>query len=282
MSNIISGKKLLLGVKNKTFMENGSEKNCEGIKYDFRLGGRILKACYDRPIEFSELSASEKSNLVVAPGEVVFVMTEERLSLPRNVFCQLSNKRKIGHGGIVVLGGLTVDPLYKGRLIFGLFNVSSKNYPLKPGRKIIAGVFHEITNDGADIPIPESVEDFPDDLQDMISKYEPFSTVGVTEDVRCIRLELDNIKRKLDSEDKWKEDFKKGLDGISERLSDLAIRLDKENDNRNKEEEKINNKLNLYGSRLNFFRGIGVAVIFLVAGVILPLLVLLMAGVLKI
>ena len=58
----------------------------------------------------------------VEPGEVVFVLTEERLDLPRNMIAVLSQKRKLFNQGIQVLGGFCIDPLYRGKLLVGLYN----------------------------------------------------------------------------------------------------------------------------------------------------------------
>ena len=272
MSNIISGQELLHSIKNRIFMENGKEDNCEGIKYDFRLGDRILKAAFKRPINFSDLSNIERGNCEIAPGEVVFVMTEEKLTLPADVFCQLSNKRKIGHGGIILLGGLTIDPSYNGRLIFGLYNISCRPYPIKPGKKLVAGVFYKIANDNHDIPIPESMEDFPDDLVDMISKYEPFSPSNVSGDIQAIRCELDIIKGKLDKDEEWKKDFKDGLTDVTEKLDEIADKLSKEVTARQTSDTKLDRKLDV-------LKGIGLVLGGLIGGGLVSILVMWIAGV---
>lgn len=71
-------------VKNNQIITNGTVENCEEIKYDFRLGENILKSSFRRSVKFSELTVEEKSKCSIAPGEVVFVVTEEKLNLPNN------------------------------------------------------------------------------------------------------------------------------------------------------------------------------------------------------
>ena len=178
MIDILSHKEIVNAIENNEIIQNGKTENCEEIKYDFRLGEKILKAYFRQPIVYSSLTAEEQRKCEIAPGEVVFVMTEEKLSLPQNIFCQLSNKRKIGHGGIVVLGGLMIDPNYQGNLIFGLYNVSSVPYLLKPGKKLVAGIFYKTDECANNDFVPDPMEDFPEELVDSMAKYQPFFPNG--------------------------------------------------------------------------------------------------------
>ena len=126
MAKTITGEQLRAAVDAQSFIKGGDRSSAEGVKYDFRIGTRVLKASVGQPIEM--LSIPEQDRFV-EPGEVVFVLTEERLDLPRNMIAILSQKRKLSHQGIQVLGGFCVDPLYRGRLLVGLYNFSSRRFP---------------------------------------------------------------------------------------------------------------------------------------------------------
>lgn len=101
-------------------IENGAANCVEGIKYDFRLGWNVLLPG-SRPVDVRNLDEIEKTKIIVPPGSVAFVLTEERINLPKNMKAELSLKRKMGHAGILVLGGFCVDPGYRGRLLFVSF-----------------------------------------------------------------------------------------------------------------------------------------------------------------
>lgn len=100
------------------FVEDGTEENVEGIKYDFTFGNRFLKAHFTVPKDYDNLSSDDLQHAFVEPGEVVFVLSKEKLKLPNNIYIQLSPKRSLAHDGIELLGELTVDPLYEGCLVF--------------------------------------------------------------------------------------------------------------------------------------------------------------------
>ena len=276
MFEVLSSAELKAAIESHKIIENGVVENCEEIKYDFRLGEKILKAEFKKPIVYSELSAVEKARCEIAPGEVVFVMTEEKLSLPDNVFCQLSNKRKIGHGGIVVLGGLMIDPQYKGRLIFGLYNVSSVPYPLKPGKKLVAGIFYKTDGIGTGSTfIPEEMDDFPDDLVDSMSKYQPFSASNATIQLELLQKRLILLEDKLSSDSEWKDTFKKGLSDVSTKLEDIANQLSTEINNRQSGQSQLEKKMAT-------LKGIGLVLSGLLGGGLVSLLVMWIAGILQI
>lgn len=227
MNSIIFENELITAVKEATFIKNGSVENCEGLKYDFRVSKRVLRADFIRPLEFSDANAEEQEKLVIEPGEVAFVITEESLELPNNIFCQLSAKRKLSHGGIIILGGFTVDPQYKGKLVFGLYNISSRRYPIIPGKKLVAGIFYKIDkNEAATFSKnPEPLYDFPDDLLAMIKEYKPITNTAIesfSANIDRLQADVRDIRTQLDNDRTWKEDFKHGLDKNSEQIHQIS------------------------------------------------------------
>src|SRR5437867_7125419 len=101
MPTLITGSELRAAVEKQTFIKNGRAGNAEDVKYDFRLSGEILKAKFGRPIDASQMSLVERTELVVEPGEVVFVLSVERLDLPVDMLAQLSPKRKMSQAGVL-------------------------------------------------------------------------------------------------------------------------------------------------------------------------------------
>jgi dUTPase len=157
------------------FIKNGKLENIDGIKYDFCLSPEILKAKFKQPINAASLPDTMKKELVIEPGEVVFVLTQETVSLPDNVMAILIPKRKLSHDGIMILGGLSIDPLYEGRLLIGLYNLSSTQYPIIPGRKLIGAHFYVLSEEEKDgVTRPEmKIHGFPDELIRLMQSYKP-------------------------------------------------------------------------------------------------------------
>lgn len=230
MPRMITGEVLRRSIDKSDFLQYGDSTCAEGVKYDFRMSSRILKASFGRPIDISELSAAERATLFVEPGEMVFVLSEERLRLPRNMMAELSPKRKVSHAGVLAIGGFCIDPKYEGRLIIGLFNFSSTRFPLIPGKKVIAATFYELAPEEiGEFPDPgPPVDDFPDELIQIMQRYVPVSVASLHESFERLRLELDALRNEMRSHDEWYRRFEQSLDRHDKQIGDLINGLSSE------------------------------------------------------
>ena len=176
------------------------------------------------------LTVDQRNKATVDPGEVVFVLSQERISLPRDMYIQLSPKRSLSQDGIELLGGLTVDPGYNGYLVFGLKNVAGKPYKLHVGTKIVGANFFRLSEgeEVEDDNVPDSIEDFPQRLQELIDRYEPVNPQNLAE-------ELGNLKKAFeDSHGRLTEDvkyLKNQVDKFAQELACEAIKREQENRN---------------------------------------------------
>lgn len=244
MSKILTANDLKNAIEKQTFIQDGSKECAEGIKYDFRLGTRFLKAYFGRPIDFSEIkSAEEMKKAVVEPGEVVFVLSRERISLPNNVYIQLNPKRSLSQDGIELLGGLTVDPGYEGRLVFGLRNVAGKSYVLRADTKIVGAHFFELTPEeiASEEMKPSTIEDFPQRLQELIEKYEPVNPQNLAEELRNLKLSFDEKQKQLATD----------VNILKNQVDAFSKELIAESTKRELETKQLNDKLTDVSSKLD-------------------------------
>ena len=224
MSIIISGDTLKARIRNSELIEFGREQNCKGLKYDLVFSGRYLKAKLRSPVEYKEIPVAErKDNAVVKPGEVIFIITEEIFNLPQNYYAQLTPKRNMAELGINVNGALFVDPGYHGKLVFGLYNFSSEDFALQPGKTFAAAVIYELEDqeifeyDSGKQPKP--IMDFSPELINTIAKCEP---VGFTELARVLQDTIRDIgvlRQQVDTTELWKKNVQQLIDNISQENS---------------------------------------------------------------
>ena len=236
MATILSEDELRKIVGNAQFIENGTEENVEGIKYDFKFGNRFLKAHFVVPRNYTELLNDELQYAIVEPGEVVFVLSMEKLKLPKDIYIQLSPKRSLAHDGIELLGGLTVDPAYEGYLVFGLYNVSGTPFKLKPGIKLVGANFYKLSEN--EIPTgavkkPNSVFDFPERLQELIGKYKPVNPQTISEELKKLQSAFN------DSQDKINDN----MQNINQAISDMHKQLTEEISKREQESIRVSAQL---------------------------------------
>lgn len=271
MPTLITGSELRVAVEQQTFIKNGRPGNAEDIKYDFRLSGEILKAKFGRPIDATQMSLIERTELVVEPGEVVFVLSIERLELPVDMVAQLSPKRKMSQSGVLTLGGLTVDPGYSGRLLVGLLNFSSTPFVLQPQRKLIAATFYRLSaEEKKDIRgTAERLEDFPDELVDVMQKYKPVGSKFVMDALERMQGDIKRIWEDLKQRDEWKE----RLDRHDSQIEQLLKGLKEEKDARERGEDRFSKAIEDLTKTFHVVKGGAIAVYGLLAIVLIPLLI---------
>jgi len=245
LANAITGETLLRAVNTQTFIKNGDPACAEGVKYDFRMGSHVLKAKFGRSMDMDKMAEDQKADMVIDPGEVVFVLTEETLELPDNVMAQLSPKRKLSHDGILVLGGFCIDPLYSGKLLVGLYNFSSSRFILEPRRKLIAAIFYELqeTEKGLFKKPEASVMDFPRELVRLISSYQPVNIQGLRDDIGSLEVQLSNLRSEMTTDKEWKRDFQNKLELQATNIDKLLRGLDEEKEIRINAEKAITEQI---------------------------------------
>ena len=276
MSKVISGKRLKEAIINNELLSGGDVSNCDGIKYDFRLDECILKPKFGIPVNYSSFPVEKQgTELVVSPGEMVFVMSKETLNLPENVFSQLSPRRRMTEFGIVTLGGLAIDPGYSGKLLFGLYNISSENFKLVPNAKLVGAVFYELENDEllADYIPPKAIDGYSSSLVEKIAKYQPVGITTLEEAVKEIEKQLEIFKKGLSQNtdaveelEKLMRQTSKNIDRISEDVSTLSESLKLEVAARKSISKEVDTKIATLKGALWLATAIGATVATLLIG----------------
>ena len=244
--DLITGKKLSDLIKKGEIIQNAKLENCEGIKYDLRISDRLLSGDYSSGVTISQLEYKEQKQLHVEPGELVFLLTKEIIDLPENMIAMITFKRKMNHEGVLVLGGSVVDPLYNGRLLFGLYNFASEPFPIKPGKKITSIMFYQLSTNELDKFIkPEvRIDEFPDELLRNMAKYKPTGQQQLDQQIKDIKSTLDKLQDEFKQNERWIERFEDLVNKQTENVSNNAKQIDKlreslaEESNNRKEAQK--------------------------------------------
>ncbi|MCL2163052.1 MAG: hypothetical protein FWH55_01390 [Oscillospiraceae bacterium] len=276
MSKVISGKRLQDAVKSGEFLNGGDVDYCDGIKYDFRLDDCILKSKFGVPINYSSFPVEKQgTELVVSPGEMVFVMSKETLNLPKNVFSQLSPRRKLTEFGIITLGGLAIDPGYNGKLLFGLYNISSEDFKLIPNAKLVGAVFYELEDDELldNYTPPKALNGYSSSLIEKIAKYQPVGITTLEGAIREIEKQLETFRRGLSKNSDAIEKLEdlmhqtgKNIDRISKDIGDLSENLRLEAEARKGISKEVDKKVATLKGALWLATAIGTTVATILIG----------------
>lgn len=79
------------------------------------------------------LSNTGENRLAIPPGQFGFLLTEEEIKVPETAMAFISIKSTFKLQGLINASGFHVDPGYKGKLIFSVFNAGPKSIHLKRG-----------------------------------------------------------------------------------------------------------------------------------------------------
>jgi len=278
MSKVITGKQLQKAITDNIYLTGGDLTSCDGIKYDFRLDDCLLKGKFGVPINYSSFPVEKQGiDLVITPGEMVFVMSKETLNLPHNIFSLLSPRRKMTEFGIITLGGMAIDPGYNGKLLFGLYNISSENFKLVPNAKLAGAVFFELESEELinDYIPPKSIDGFSSTLIEKVSKYQPVGITTLQESIKEIERQLEIFKKGLskntDAIDKLEDvtrQTSRNIERISEDIEKLSEGLKLETEARKNISKEVNIKVATLKGALWLATALGAAIVALAIGLL--------------
>lgn len=99
-----------------------SKKSVLGAPFAIGLGGGIHRI--------------EGESLVIPTGQFAYLLTEEFVSIPSEAMGFISLKSSVKWQGLINVSGFHVDPGYKGRLIYSVYNAGPSSIHLNRGQDL--------------------------------------------------------------------------------------------------------------------------------------------------
>lgn len=116
-----SGETLLL---NKSVITDFDENQVDANAYNLRMGNVLFKTAEITGQHQGKLRLKDKESFVIPAGQFAFLLTKEEVNIPRNVMAFISMRTRIKYQGLINVSGFHVDPGYKGKLIYAVYNAS--------------------------------------------------------------------------------------------------------------------------------------------------------------
>ena len=148
--------------------------------------GRLEDGCYrlamgseaiissSEPTKKGEFCVVDDTHpITLEPGQFAYLITEERVELPANTigFINVSTELKIK--GLVNISGFHVDPLYKGKLIFTVFNAGPSNISIGFMDRIFRLWLSEFSPDSTNVEQKTSYDAIPKSWADRLHGVYP-------------------------------------------------------------------------------------------------------------
>lgn len=126
------------------------ESRIKGSSYDLSLGYEFY--LYDREIKSKKVEdmigkLEDSKELEIPSREICFVITKEKVNIPKNIAARVSLMTDIIIKGVVITTQPPIDPGYSGKIYLLLHNLSNKTVHLKCGDPIMTIEFEQLDED---------------------------------------------------------------------------------------------------------------------------------------
>lgn len=135
----------------------------------------------------------------IPPGQFAFLLTEEKVEIPDTALGFISIKAKIKWRGLINVSGFHVDPGFRGRLVFSVYNAGPVPVHLRQGQAMFLIWFANLdqpTKLARNQPVQES---FPPDLISGISG-ELQSLAGINKKIKDLDKSLTDRVHSIERE----------------------------------------------------------------------------------
>jgi deoxycytidine triphosphate deaminase len=188
---ILTDKQITQLVNFGSLIEPFEPRGLDSCSYDVRIGGKAVIGGQGQ-----EIDLTNQKGLELMPGGYAAVVSLEKVNIPPNIVVRINSKRSFSYEGIARLTGTQVDPGYKGHLLFGFYNASSKKVVLRQGRAICSLIFEALAGpvDRPKPPDPDLLDgNFPLHFVNQMANMEVLSWHQLTQHVK----EIDKIATDL-------------------------------------------------------------------------------------
>jgi dCTP deaminase len=118
--------------------------------YTLRIGDESYVSPTDQALDPQSATIRKRAMgeaFTIPPGQFAFLVTAEEVEVPNDAMAFISIKASIKFRGLVNVSGFHVDPGYRGKLIFAVFNAGPVVVHLKSGQDCFLIWFASLTGD---------------------------------------------------------------------------------------------------------------------------------------
>jgi len=134
--------------------------------YRLRVGPEIYVSPTgeaDDPRNKPKTKLTPGQGFTIPAGQFGFILTEERITVPKEAIAFISIRAKYKFRGLVNVSGFHVDPAYEGRLIFSIFNAGPGPVHLSQGEECFL-IWYADLDQPSDLDMKKGFDTIPSEL----------------------------------------------------------------------------------------------------------------------
>ncbi len=116
----------------------------DNVAYALSLGDEVYLT--DSDSGKREKLDNKNSQVVIKPGQFALLLTDEEVSIPYNILAFISIKFSQKIKGLINVSGFHVDPGFKGKIIFSVYNAGPATIVLDKGKPYFMIWFSQLTS----------------------------------------------------------------------------------------------------------------------------------------
>lgn len=121
------------------------------------------------PLNVTIRQLDDGEGFTIPPGQFAFLLTDEKIEVPNDALALISIKAKLKWRGLINVSGFHVDPGFRGRLIFSVYNAGPVTVHLRQGQPMFLIWYANLDKPTALARSQPVQESFPSDLISGIS-----------------------------------------------------------------------------------------------------------------
>src|SRR5690606_12886960 len=139
LKKILCEKSIILDDNNKC---SYNEENLKQASYELKLGSEVYLT--DNKKQVKTILTDKKGVITINPGQFALLLTEETVNIPGDLLGFISIKASEKLKGLINVSGFHVDPGFKGKLLFSVYNASPSRIQLTKGNPYFLIWFSEL------------------------------------------------------------------------------------------------------------------------------------------
>jgi dCTP deaminase len=179
-------------------IENFSPARLDRASYRLRVGDEVYISPSTTSQPQTKQLLKERASCAIPAGQFGFLITEEEVKIPNDAIAFIALRSKAAKfRGLVNVSGFHVDPGYRGRLIFAVFNAGPGPVHVSRGDEWFEIFFADLV--GTTEGIKPGYHDIPSDLITPIAgEFQTYS--GLNSKIDTTRRELETGIHKIERE----------------------------------------------------------------------------------
>jgi len=127
--------------------------------FDLKVGEEYFVSGNNTPLKLTD----ENPYIIIKPGQFAILETKEKIEIDCNHIALISVKFTFKKRGLINVSGFHVDPCYKGKIIFTVFNAGPNDIYIKKDDYVFMIFFIKLAK-SVDIPFSEGYNEIPTDM----------------------------------------------------------------------------------------------------------------------